>query len=268
MPYELTIRLFFFLSILLIMMVWEIIAPRRKQKVSKKIRWVNNISLIIINSIIIRLLFPAAAVGIAIWCSQNHLGLLNALDIPQWLKVIIAFLVLDLAIFLQHVLFHYLPVFWRIHKVHHADLDFDVTTGLRFHPIEIVLSMLIKFMVIIFIGASVESVIIFEIVLNATSMFNHSNIKLSLMIDKYLRYFIITPDMHRIHHSVIPKETNSNFGFNLSLWDRLFATYRANAANDQTTMDIGLSEHRDIVQTQKLLGMIKMPFEDNQDPQN
>lgn len=268
MPYELTIRLSFFFSILLTMMVWEIFAPRRKQKVSKKIRWVNNISLIVINSIIIRLLFPAAAVGIALWCSQNHLGLLNALDIPQWLKIIIAFLVLDLAIYLQHVLFHYLPIFWKVHKVHHADLDFDVTTGLRFHPIEIILSMLIKFMVIIFIGASIESVIIFEIVLNATSMFNHSNIKLPLMIDKYLRYFIITPDMHRIHHSVIPKETNSNFGFNLSLWDRILATYRANAINNQTTMDIGLSEYRNISQTQNLLGMIKMPFEDNQNRQN
>ena len=167
-----------------------------------------------LNTLILRVLFPTATVGVAIWANPHGLGLLNVFFLPYWLGVVIAVLVLDLAIYLQHVAFHFLPTLSRLHRVHHADMDFDVTTGLRFHPLEIILSMLIKFAVVIFIGAPVLAVIIFEIVLNATAMFNHGNVRLSKSLDRILRWVIVTPDMHRFHHSVVVKETNSNFGFN------------------------------------------------------
>lgn len=172
----------------------------------------------------------------------------------------IAVLVLDLAIYLQHVAFHFLPTLWRLHRVHHADMDFDVTTGLRFHPLEIVLSMLIKFAVVIFIGAPVLAVIVFEIVLNAAAMFNHGNVRLPKSLDRLLRWVIVTPDMHRVHHSVIVKETNSNFGFNFSWWDRLFATYRAQPKAGHEQMDIGFTQYREVKQSQGLWGMLLIPF--------
>ncbi len=196
----------------------------------------------------------------ALWCEVNSIGILNYLNISQVFKIIVAFIVLDFAIYLQHVLFHYVPVLWRFHKVHHADQDIDVTTGLRFHPLEMILSMIIKMIVVAVVGAPVLAVIIFEVVLNATAMFNHGNIGLPKVFDSIIRLFIVTPDMHRVHHSTIVKETNSNFGFNLSIWDRVFKTYKAQPSKGHIDMDIGLDEYRDRKTTQKLASMLKMPF--------
>ncbi len=243
------------------MLILEMLIPCRKDKHSVSVRRkFNNLVIVVLNTLILRFSLPIAAVSVAMWASANNIGLLSAFGISEWLKVIIALLVLDFAIYLQHVLFHYIPVLWRIHRTHHADMGFDVTTGLRFHPIEIMLSMLIKFAVIILIGAPVLAVIIFEIVLNATAMFNHSNIKLNKAFDRLLRIFVVTPDMHRVHHSTIARETNSNFGFNLPIWDKLFRTYIAQPRKAHTDMDIGLDNFKDRKQTQNILGILKIPF--------
>ena len=260
MQHEMTIRLFCFSSIFLIVALFEYFFPKRKLQLNKTLRWLNNLVLIFINTLTLRLIFPVAAVGIALWCQTHGFGVLNYLELPQILRTIIAFVVLDFAIYLQHVMFHYIPVLWRFHKVHHADQDIDVTTGLRFHPIEIVLSMLIKFAVVVFVGAPVIAVVVFEIVLNATAMFNHGNISLPKKIDAVIRFFIVTPDMHRVHHSTIVKEINSNFGFNFSIWDKLFGTYIAQPSKGHINMKIGLKEYTDSKITQKLINILKMPF--------
>lgn len=206
--------------------------PKRKLQQKKSTRWLNNLLLIFINTILLRLIFPVAAVGVALFCELNKIGVLNYFEFAESLKIVIAFIVLDLSIYLQHVLFHHIPILWSIHKVHHADMDIDVTTGLRFHPFEMILSMLIKIVVVTIIGAPVLAVIIFEIVLNATAMFNHGNIGLTKNVDKILRVFIITPDMHRVHHSTVVGETNSNFGFNFSIWDRFLKPIKLNLVKD------------------------------------
>ncbi|MDA3833543.1 MAG: sterol desaturase family protein, partial [Spirochaetales bacterium] len=206
------------------MALWEVIAPRRRLVASKAVRWVNNIGLVVLNSFVLRLLFTAAAVGVASFASAHGWGLLNYYPTPFALAVIVSVITLDLMIYLQHVMVHAVPALWRFHRVHHADPDFDVTTGARFHPIEIILSMLIKFAAIAVLGPPVLAVIIFEVLLNATAMFNHSNVRMPVSIDKVLRLFVVTPDMHRVHHSVEDDEANSNFGFNLPWWDRLFGT--------------------------------------------
>ncbi|AEB28228.1 sterol desaturase family protein [Francisella hispaniensis] len=260
MNYELVARLGFFLLILFIVSLWELLAPVREQKISKQTRWINNLLLAFLNTLLLRLIFPTVAVGVAVFCQYYNLGLLNVVAIPMWLKILIAFLALDFTIYLQHVLFHYLPLLWRFHKIHHIDLDYDVTTGLRFHPVEIVLSMMIKFMAVFLVGAPVLAVIIFEIVLNGTSLFNHGNIRLPRYFDKFLRLFMVTPDTHRVHHSTILKETNSNFGFNLIWWDKLMGTYLAQPKKGHIDMDIGLSEYTDPKQTQNLISMLKIPF--------
>ncbi|MED7818699.1 MULTISPECIES: sterol desaturase family protein [unclassified Francisella] len=260
MNYEAIIRLFFFVGIFLIVALWELVAPMRKSKISKKKRWSNNLVLVVLNTLVVRFIFPTTAVGVALLCNDYGLGLLNILDIPFWSKILIALLVLDFAIYIQHVLFHYLPLLWRFHKVHHIDLDYDVTTGLRFHPAEIVLSMLIKFAVICFIGAPILAVIIFEVTLNGLALFNHGNIKLLKRLDDFLRFFIVTPDVHRVHHSVIPSETNSNFGFNLVIWDKLFGTYKKQPQKGHILMDIGLDKYKDPKITQRLDSMLKIPF--------
>ncbi len=264
MTNEMIFRLGFFFSILLIMLVWEVFCPCRTNNLTSSLsRKINNILIVVINSLVVRILFPTAAVGVALWCSVNNIGILNIMQMPEWLSIFIAFVILDLFIYLQHVLFHYLPILWKIHRVHHADQEYDVTTGLRFHPIEIILSMLIKFAVIVFIGAPVLAVIIFEIVLNATAMFNHGNIKLPKIADKILRLIFVTPDMHRVHHSVVPNETNSNFGFNVSIWDRVFGTYIKQPKYPHKTMQIGLNKFKDVSETQRLLGMLNIPFDKN-----
>ncbi len=257
---ETAIRLSFFFYVFAIMAIWEVIAPRRALTVSKSIRWVNNLGLVFFNSLVLRVLFPAAAVGVAVFAETHSLGLLNYYQLPDLLAIGMVVVVMDFIIYLQHVIVHAVPLLWRIHRVHHADLDYDVTTGARFHTIEIILSMLIKVATIIMLGAPVAAVVIFEVVLNALAMFNHSNVGLPKSLDTFLRWFIVTPDMHRVHHSVEDDETNSNFGFNLTCWDRLFGTYRDQPRGGQLGFTIGIHKYRDIKQTNWITGMMMLPF--------
>lgn len=241
---EATLRLTVFLAVLVAMALWEVAAPRRRQDIPRVIRWTNNLALVVVDTVILRLTFPILAVGLALMAKERGWGLFNALDIPLWLAVLLSILLLDLAIYLQHVLFHAVPGLWRLHRMHHADLEFDVTTGLRFHPVEIVLSMVIKLAVVAALGAPAVAVLLFEVLLNATALFNHANIRLPTGVDRVLRWVMVTPDMHRVHHSVIPAETNSNFGFNLPWWDRLLGTYRAQPKAGHEGMTIGIEQFR------------------------
>lgn len=260
LSYEVPIRLGFFFGIFAVMAVWEMFRPRRALRTSKAVRWANNLGLVFMNSFILRLVFPAAAVGMAAFAGAHGWGLFNYIEAPLWLAVLTSVLILDFFIWLQHVMVHAVPLLWRLHRVHHADLDFDVTTGSRFHPIEILLSMLIKFAVIALLGPPLVAVVIFEVVLNATAMFNHSNVRLPTSLDRYLRLLVVTPDMHRVHHSVEDDETNSNFGFNLPWWDRLFGTYRAQPRAGHEAMTIGIHTFRDDKLCSWLPGMLAIPF--------
>jgi len=257
---EISIRLGFFFGLFGIMALWEIISPRRTLSVSKPLRWLNNFGLVVFNSIVLRLLFPTAAVGVTLFAEQQGWGLLNYYQLPLLLSVVIAVVVMDLVIYIQHVMVHAMPLLWRLHRVHHADLDYDVTTGARFHTLEIIFSMLVKFATILLLGPSVVAVIIFEVMLNATAMFNHANVKLPLSVDRVLRLFLVTPDMHRVHHSVEDNETNSNFGFSLPWWDRIFGTYRAQPREGHDGMTIGIHHYRDEKQVNRFLGMLTLPF--------
>ena len=258
--YEVQIRLSFFFGVFFIMAVWELIAPRRQLIIPKLLRWGNNLALVVLNTLILRLLFPAAAVGMATFANQQGWGLFNYYETPLLIAAILSVVIMDAIIYLQHVMVHAVPALWRLHRVHHADPDFDVTTGSRFHPLEIILSMLIKFAVIVVLGPPVVAVIVFEILLNATAMFNHSNVRLNLTLDKYLRLFVVTPDMHRVHHSVEADETNSNFGFNLPWWDRLFGTYRAQPRAGHEKMAIGIHQYNRPEQVSWLHKMLLLPF--------
>jgi sterol desaturase/sphingolipid hydroxylase (fatty acid hydroxylase superfamily) len=260
MDNEKTIRLGFFAGTLTFVAVWEFIAPRRDLTVSKWIRWANNLGLVFFNSFILRLLFPAAAVGVALSAKNNKWGLFNLVETPDWLAVIASVIIMDLIIYMQHVMVHAVPLLWRLHRVHHADLDYDVTTGSRFHTLEIILSMGIKFAVIVLLGPPIVAVVIFEVMLNALAMFNHGNIALPETADKFLRLMIVTPDMHRVHHSIEDDETNSNFGFNLSLWDYIFGTYRKEPRAGHEKMTIGIKDFRDTKQTSWIHSMLIMPF--------
>ncbi|MDH5257801.1 MAG: sterol desaturase family protein [Gammaproteobacteria bacterium] len=257
---ESVIRLSFFFGVFGIMAVWEVLRPRRRLIVSKLTRWTNNLGLVFLNTIMLRLLFPAAAVGVAVFVDQEGWGLLNYYSVPFIVAVFIAVVAMDFIIYLQHVLVHAVPALWRLHRVHHADRDYDVTTGARFHPIEIILSMLIKFSTIVVLGAPVIAVIMFEIILNAMAMFNHANIKLPQQIDKFLRRFVVTPDMHRVHHSIEDDEANSNFGFNLSIWDRAFGTYREQARAGQEAMIFGIHKYTENKDVAWITGMLTLPF--------
>lgn len=236
------IRIAVFLGAFSVLAMWEVLAPRRSLTNSKAKRWSANLGIVLLDTMVVRVLFAAGAVGGAMMAAEQGWGLLNRLSWSAWVEILLAVIALDLALYLQHVLFHAIPVLWRLHMVHHADLDFDVTTGVRFHPFEVVLSMLIKLATVVLIGASPGAVLIFEILLNATSMFNHSNIRIQPAVESFIRSLVVTPDMHRIHHSVRSHETNSNFGFNLSWWDRLFGTYRAEPQGGQTEMVLGLEQ--------------------------
>lgn len=258
--HEIQIRLGFFFGIFAVMALWELLVPRRRLLFSKVMRWSNNIALVFLNSFILRLLFPAAAVGMAIFTQEQGWGLMNYYQVPLLIATLVSVILMDMVIYLQHVMVHAVPALWRLHRVHHADPDFDVTTGSRFHPLEIILSMLIKFAVIIVLGPPVIAVIIFEVLLNATAMFNHSNVRLNLTLDKYLRLFIVTPDMHRVHHSVEDDETNSNFGFNLPWWDRLFGTYRDQPRAGHEAMTIGIHQYNRPEQVSWLHKMLILPF--------
>ena len=258
--HEPAIRLGFFLGIFALVALWEWAAPRRARLLPRSMRWTSNLSLVVLNTLLIRLLFPLAAVGVATFATANGWGLLNYFNVPFVVAVPVAVVALDFAIWLQHVTFHAVPVLWRLHRVHHADLDFDLTTGTRFHPIEIVLSMLIKFAAIAVLGPPVLAVVVFEVLLNATSVFNHGNFRLPVALDRVVRWLIVTPDMHRVHHSIEVDETNSNFGFNLPWWDRMFRTYRAQPRAGHTGMTIGIGSHTDPRQVARLPGMLLMPF--------
>lgn len=249
-----------FLLVLTAMMAWEIVAKRRPQVVSRSQRWPGNVLLVIIDTAIVRLVFPLAAVGAAVYAQDLGWGVFNAVTLPGWVVLILSILALDLAIYGQHRIFHAVPWLWRIHRVHHGDQEFDVTTALRFHPLEILLSMAIKIAVVMMLGAPPIAVIVFEILLNATAMFNHGNVQLSAKTDRYLRIFLVTPDMHRVHHSVIRQETDSNFGFNLTWWDRVFGTYRNQPEHGHLGMTIGLEDYR-TEQDQQLGRMLVQPFQ-------
>jgi len=262
---EPTIRLGFFVGVFALVALAEVLLPRRKRVLSRTLRWTSNLGLVLLNTLLLRLLFPAAAVGVAAFCAAKGWGLLNHFALPFWLAVPLAVIAMDFVIWLQHVMVHAVPLLWRLHQVHHADPDYDLTTGARFHPIEIVLSMLIKFATISVLGAPVLAVVMFEVLLNATAMFNHGNIRLNPRLDAALRWFLVTPDMHRVHHSVEDDECNSNFGFNLTWWDRLLGTYRAQARAPQETMAIGLRGHSNPLEVARLDGMLLMPFKTEAD---
>jgi sterol desaturase/sphingolipid hydroxylase (fatty acid hydroxylase superfamily) len=256
---EPVVRLSIFASVFTIMALWEVLAPRRRLAIGRITRWPSNLGVVMLDTVVVRILFPTSAVGLALLAEAKGFGLFNAWPVAGWISIIASVVVLDLAIYLQHVLFHAVPALWRLHRMHHADLEFDVTTGARFHPIEIVLSMLIKLAVIGALGAPAVAVLIFEVLLNGTAMFNHSNIRLPTSMDRVLRWFIVTPDMHRVHHSVVVRETNSNFGFNLPWWDRLFGTYRDQPAAGHEAMTIGIEQIRDPAE-QRLDRMLTQPF--------
>ena len=241
---EPNLRLAVFLGVLAAMALWEIAAPRRRREIPRVIRWTNNMALVVVDTAILRLTFPILAVGLAAMAEERGWGLFNNFDAPVWVSIVVSMLLLDLAIYLQHVMFHAVPGLWRLHRMHHADLDFDVTTGLRFHPVEILISMGIKLAAVAALGPPAIAVLLFEVLLNATALFNHANINLPRAIDRVLRLIVVTPDMHRVHHSVNPIETNSNFGFNLPWWDRLLGTYRAQPAKGHHGMDIGIEQFR------------------------
>jgi len=257
---EPTIRIGFFISIFAIMAIWEIIAPRRALTICKAVRWINNMGIVFLNTAIIRFIFPIAAVNLAAFAVAHDWGILNVYSVPFALAVLISVVALDFIIYLQHVLVHAIPALWRLHRVHHADLDFDVTTGARFHPIEIIMSMLIKFSAIVVIGPPVIAVVIFEVVLSSMAMFNHSNVRLPLGLDRVIRILFVTPDMHRVHHSTEDNETNSNFGFNLSIWDKLFGTYIDQPRGGHHDMHIGIHGFKDPKQVSQLPGMLMLPF--------
>lgn len=244
--YEPLIRLGAFAGVFAVMAVWELLTPRRRPAIGRNWRWPNNLGVMAIDVVLVRILLPITAVGLALIAEARGFGLLNLIPLPRWASIVISVVILDLAIYLQHVLFHAVPALWRLHRMHHADLEFDVTTGVRFHPVEILLSIAIKLAVVAALGTPAAAVLIFEVLLNATSMFNHSNVRVPAQIDRVLRWFVVTPDMHRVHHSILRRETNSNFGFNLPWWDRLLGTYRAQPAAGHDGMTIGIEQFRDV----------------------
>jgi sterol desaturase/sphingolipid hydroxylase (fatty acid hydroxylase superfamily) len=258
--YEPVIRLVCFGGVLLAMALWELLAPRRRLTVSRPARWLSNLGLVAVNTLAARFLVPLGAVGLALLAQERGWGVFNNVTVPVWLAVLLSVVALDFFLYLQHVAFHALPLLWRLHAVHHADLDFDATTGVRFHPIEIVLSLLIKLAAVAVLGAPAVAVLAFEVLLNATSVFNHANVRLPGWLDRVVRLFVVTPDMHRVHHSVIPRETNSNFGFNLPWWDFLFGTYKAQPDKGHEGMTIGLADVRDERKADRLHWMLLLPF--------
>jgi sterol desaturase/sphingolipid hydroxylase (fatty acid hydroxylase superfamily) len=265
------IRLSIFAGVLILMAAWEWLAQRRPRLIARSTRWTSRVAVVAINTAAVRFLLPATAVGMALLAENVGWGFLNRYAFPDWLALIAGVVALDFVIYLQHVMFHAVPALWHVHRVHHADLDFDTTTGIRFHPVEILLSMLIKYAAIVALGAPPAAVLIFEVLLNATSLFNHGNVRLPLRLDRWLRLLIVTPEMHRVHHSVLVHETNSNFGFNLPWWDRLLGTYKDQPDTGHDGMTIGLDGWRDEKLLERLPGILMLPFNrpiDNRYPIN
>ena len=234
------VRLIAFLLAVSLVGGWEVLAPRRRLSLSKLLRWGNNWLISVVNSVLLVLLFPVLAVGVAIFATANHWGLFNVLDLPALVSIPLFIVLFDLAIYWQHRIYHKVPWLWRLHRMHHCDPDFDVSTGIRFHPLSIIASMLIKMLVVLALGPPPLAVLLAEIILNVTAVFNHGNIYLSPRVDVVLRHFVVTPDMHRVHHSVMAEETNANFGFNFPWWDHLFNTYRSQPGAGHTGMEIGI----------------------------
>ncbi len=262
------IRLSAFFGVIALMVSWEFLAPRRRSTYSRWHRWPHNIAIVFLNTIIMRLVFPTAAIGIALAAERAGWGLFNQgflVALNPWLVVILCVVLLDLTVYLQHVLVHAVPFLWRFHRMHHTDLDYDVTTGARFHPLEILFSMIIKMVVVSALGAPVMAVLIFEVILNATAMFNHANVRLPHGLDRILRLFVVTPDMHRVHHSIIGLETNSNYGFSLPWWDRMFGTYRAQPKHGHQDMVIGIDQFRQAGEL-RLDKMLTQPFRQDGGP--
>jgi sterol desaturase/sphingolipid hydroxylase (fatty acid hydroxylase superfamily) len=259
MDVEVLIRISAFALVFAAMALWEIAAPRRRLVAGRKPRWPGNLGILVVDALAVRILIPTAAVGAALLAAGRGWGLLHVAGLRLSVAALLGFLVLDLVIYGQHVLFHKVPPLWRLHRMHHADLDIDVTTGGRFHPFEIVISMAVKIAVVIAFGIPVVAVLLFEVVLNATSMFNHANVSMPAALDRVLRRLVVTPDMHRVHHSILPAETDSNFGFNLPWWDRLFGTYRAAPQAGHDGMTIGLPIFRDPVEL-RIDRLLTQPF--------
>jgi sterol desaturase/sphingolipid hydroxylase (fatty acid hydroxylase superfamily) len=252
------VRLGSFLGIFVVMALWEMAAPCRELITRRRSRWVHNLGIVVVDTLLVRVVAPAGAVGFAWFAAARGWGVLNLVDLPYWAAVVISVVVLDFVIYLQHVMFHAVPALWRLHMVHHADIDFDVTTAVRFHPVEILLSMVIKAAAIAALGPPALAVLIFEVLLNGTATFNHANVSLPAGLDRVLRWILVTPDMHRVHHSVVIDESNSNFGFNLPWWDRLMGTYTPQPAAGHQGMTIGLTQFQQ--KRQSLLWMLLLPF--------
>lgn len=255
--YDWAVRLGAFAAVFAAMALWEAAAPARPRQLSRASRWKANLGLALANTLLARVALPVTAVALAALGTKEGWGLLNRVDLPLWAEVLLAFVVLDIVVYFQHVLFHAVPTLARLHSVHHADPDFDLTTGIRFHPLEIVLSAVIKLAAVAALGASPLAVLLFEVLLNATAMFNHANASLPASVERFVRTLLVTPDMHRIHHSVVEAERNSNYGFCLSAWDRLFGTYTPAPSGE---LDIGLAEWRDPAVVATLGGAVGMPF--------
>jgi sterol desaturase/sphingolipid hydroxylase (fatty acid hydroxylase superfamily) len=246
-------------TVMAVMIAWELLAPRRKQTIARHLRWPSNFGIAILNALVVRLVLPLAAVGFALFAETRNWGLFNISPIAPWLATLLGLLMLDLAIYFQHVLTHAVPALWRLHRMHHSDLEIDVSTGVRFHPLEIMLSMLFKLALVATLGLSAHCVLLFEVLLNGSSLFNHANVRMASNIDRILRIFIVTPDMHRVHHSVLGRETNSNFGFNLTWWDHLFGTYVAQPERGHERMLIGIAQFRTAEQS-RLDRLLIQPF--------
>jgi sterol desaturase/sphingolipid hydroxylase (fatty acid hydroxylase superfamily) len=261
-PLEIIVRLSAFAGVFALLALWEVLAPRRKLGVGRAPRWPSNLGILVADVLIVRLVAPTAVVGAALLAAGRGWGLFHALGLRLSVAALLGILILDLVIYLQHILFHRVPLLWRLHRMHHADLDIDVTTGVRFHPFEILLSVVVKAAVVIAFGIPPIAVVIFEVLLNVTSMFNHANVAMPVWLDAIVRLIVVTPDMHRVHHSVVRRETNSNFGFNLPWWDRLFGTYRAAPQAGHDGMTIGLPVFRDAREL-RFDRLLTQPFRDD-----
>ena len=257
---EASFRMTFFVSVLAAMALWELASPRRKRIYKRRERWIGNLALIVVGTLFLRLFFPLLAVDIAYLAQARQGGIFNLANLPPALEFLMAIVVLDFVVYWQHVVFHRIPILWKLHRVHHTDRDLDATSALRFHPLEIGLSMIIKIFVVIILGASPLAVIVFEVILNAMAMFNHGNVALPKKLDRTLRKVLVTPDMHRIHHSIEKQEFNTNFGFNLSLWDRLFSSYTQDPEAGQTEMTLGQKDHL-THEPVSLFFMLMLPFQ-------
>jgi sterol desaturase/sphingolipid hydroxylase (fatty acid hydroxylase superfamily) len=263
---EIAVRVASYAVVFAGMALWEWFAPRRTLTVGRRPRWPGNLGILAADIIAVRLLVPTAAVGVALIAATRGWGLFNLAGLPAWAAVVIGVIALDFVIYTQHYVFHHVPAFWRLHRMHHADLDIDVTTGVRFHPLEILLSLAIKMAAVVALGIPALAVLIFEVLLNATSMFNHSNVALPPRLERIARWIVVTPQMHQVHHSIVRAETDSNFGFNLPWWDRLFGTYRARPAAGEQGVVIGLPIFRDPGEL-RLDRMLAQPFRGDDSPQ-